>query len=94
MSAALNCGQKRSRHAEKIIRPRRAKLFDDVERNEQEITRNARGDAAGLRRVVSECAGMAEVDYIQGNFEERSDEAIWFLIAVKCEIASSLRSSQ
>ena len=69
-------GRKGSRHAEKIIRPRRAKLFDNVERNEEEITRNARGDAAGLRRVVSECAGTAGVDYIRGYFEERSDEAI------------------
>ena len=69
-------GRKRSRHAEKIIRPRRAKLFDNVERNEEEITRNARGYAADLRRVVSECAGTAEAYYIRGYFEERSDEAI------------------
>ena len=42
----------------------------------EKTTRDARRYAAGLRRVVSECAGTAGVDYIRGYLEERSDEAI------------------
>ena len=44
--------------------------------NAEKTTRDARRYAAGLRRVVSEGAGMAEVDYIRSYLEERSDEAI------------------